>query len=403
MNDVQVDPASSTVRAGGGALLRRRRRTRRTLRARRADRASSGDDRRRRPDARRRPRLPLAQARPEHRQPRSSAEIVLADGSVVTASADAHPDLFWADPRRRRQLRRRDVVRVPRAAGHARSSPARCCGRWSAPSEILRGYRRATCRAAPEELGGFFAFLTVPPAPPSRPSCTCARCAASSGAGTGAPDKADAAHRADARARRRCSTASAVPLPAMQSAFDGLYPKGLQWYWKADFVDELSDEAIARARRARRAAADDALHDAPVPDRRRGRTTSRTTTPRGRTARRATLGDRRRRPRPGQDARAPRLGARLLRRAAPVQAGRRLRQLHDGRRGRGPDEGDVRRRTTIAWSRSSASTTRTTCSGSTRTSRRRGTVQRRCPTAPRQGDMSCARRSCGRAEPYAST
>ena len=27
--------------------------------------------------------------------------------------------------------------------------------------------------------------------------------------------------------------------------FDALYPPGLQWYWKADFVRELSDEAIA--------------------------------------------------------------------------------------------------------------------------------------------------------------
>ena len=28
--------------------------------------------------------------------------------------------------------------------------------------------------------------------------------------------------------------------------FDGLYPPGDQWYWKADFVKELPDEAIAR-------------------------------------------------------------------------------------------------------------------------------------------------------------
>lgn len=27
--------------------------------------------------------------------------------------------------------------------------------------------------------------------------------------------------------------------------FDALYPPGLQWYWKADFVRKLSDEAIA--------------------------------------------------------------------------------------------------------------------------------------------------------------
>jgi FAD/FMN-containing dehydrogenase len=36
-----------------------------------------------------------------------------------------------------------------------------------------------------------------------------------------------------------------IPHPALQSMFDGLYPPGQQWYWKADFVRELSDEAIA--------------------------------------------------------------------------------------------------------------------------------------------------------------
>lgn len=39
-----------------------------------------------------------------------------------------------------------------------------------------------------------------------------------------------------------------IPLffhPALQSMFDPIYPPGLHWYWKADFVNELSDEAIA--------------------------------------------------------------------------------------------------------------------------------------------------------------
>ena len=36
-----------------------------------------------------------------------------------------------------------------------------------------------------------------------------------------------------------------MPYPAMQTLFDGLLPKGLQWYWKGDYVKELSDEAIA--------------------------------------------------------------------------------------------------------------------------------------------------------------
>jgi hypothetical protein len=35
-----------------------------------------------------------------------------------------------------------------------------------------------------------------------------------------------------------------MPFPMLQSMFDGLLPPGLQWYWKADFVDRLSDEAI---------------------------------------------------------------------------------------------------------------------------------------------------------------
>jgi FAD/FMN-containing dehydrogenase len=35
-----------------------------------------------------------------------------------------------------------------------------------------------------------------------------------------------------------------LPYPALQSMFDALYPPGMQWYWKADFVNELSDEAI---------------------------------------------------------------------------------------------------------------------------------------------------------------
>jgi hypothetical protein len=38
--------------------------------------------------------------------------------------------------------------------------------------------------------------------------------------------------------------AGPIPFPALQSLFDGLYPAGLQWYWKADFFEELSDRVI---------------------------------------------------------------------------------------------------------------------------------------------------------------
>ena len=36
-----------------------------------------------------------------------------------------------------------------------------------------------------------------------------------------------------------------MPFTALQSAFDALYPAGLQWYWRADFFNEITDEAIA--------------------------------------------------------------------------------------------------------------------------------------------------------------
>jgi FAD/FMN-containing dehydrogenase len=35
-----------------------------------------------------------------------------------------------------------------------------------------------------------------------------------------------------------------MPHPALQSAFDELYPPGDQWYWRADFVSEIPDAAV---------------------------------------------------------------------------------------------------------------------------------------------------------------
>jgi len=35
-----------------------------------------------------------------------------------------------------------------------------------------------------------------------------------------------------------------MPYPAVQSMFDALYPKGMQWYWRGDFVKTLPDQAI---------------------------------------------------------------------------------------------------------------------------------------------------------------
>ena len=99
-----------------------------------------------------------------------------------------------------------------------------------------------------------------------------------------------------------------MPFPGLQSAFDEVYPAGLQWYWKADFVDALPDEAIAAHVEHGAAAAEHALDHAPVPDRRRG-ARRRPGRDRVRLPRLALGGgDRRRRPRPGERRRDHRRG-----------------------------------------------------------------------------------------------
>ena len=60
-----------------------------------------------------------------------------------------------------------------------------------------------------------------------------------------------------------------MPHPAIQGAFDGLYPAGHQWYWRADFVKEIPDEALPIHAKFGAELPDDPVDDAPLPDRRR--------------------------------------------------------------------------------------------------------------------------------------
>jgi hypothetical protein len=109
--------------------------------------------------------------------------------------------------------------------------------------EILRAWDELI-GAAPEELNGFFAFLTVPPDPSfpvelhMRKVCGVVWCHC------GTPEQA-----AEALAPARAldpllDGVGQVPFPGLQTAFDGLYPPGLQWYWKAEMLNGLTDELI---------------------------------------------------------------------------------------------------------------------------------------------------------------
>jgi FAD/FMN-containing dehydrogenase len=173
------------------------------------------------------------------------ADVVLADGSLVKASEQENEDLFWA-------LRggggNFGVVTSFLFRGNPVSTVYAGPMFWELDQaeEILRWYREFSPQA-PEDMYGFFAFLTVPPAPPfpehlhGKKMCGIIWCY------SGAMEGAEEAFRP---VRQQVGPAAfeflgPMPLPVLNSLFDALYPPGLQQYWRGDFVTELSDEAIA--------------------------------------------------------------------------------------------------------------------------------------------------------------
>ncbi|MGH2501686.1 MAG: FAD-binding oxidoreductase [Ktedonobacterales bacterium] len=172
-----------------------------------------------------------------------SVEMVLADGSVVTASADENADLFWAV---RGGGGNFGVVTSFVFRLHDVSTVYGGPMFWPLDqAKSLLPYWRDFILAAPQDINGWFGFVTIPPVPlfPEQyhlqKMCVMVWCY------TG--DLAQAAERfAPIRAfsAPAMDLAGPIPWPALQSLFDGLYPAWLQWYWKADFVTDLSDQAI---------------------------------------------------------------------------------------------------------------------------------------------------------------
>jgi FAD/FMN-containing dehydrogenase len=111
---------------------------------------------------------------------------------------------------------------------------------------VLRFYTEFM-RDAPDELNGFFAFLTVPPGPPFPEPLHLQKMCGVVWCYVGGPNGAAAAlEPVRAFAKPVLDGVVEMPFPALQSAFDELYPPGHQWYWRADFVREIPDEAISR-------------------------------------------------------------------------------------------------------------------------------------------------------------
>ena len=173
-----------------------------------------------------------------------SADVVTADGQLVTASEGRNADLFWA-------LRggggNFGVVTslefglhpVGEIYGGPIFYPVEHAG------DVMRFYREFIAEA-PEELGAFFAFQIAPPLPfipedrHGETMCLIVTCF------TGPVEDGEKAIAPLLEvAPVAAQHVGPMPYPALNGAFDALLPPGLQQYWKADFVAELTDAAIA--------------------------------------------------------------------------------------------------------------------------------------------------------------
>ncbi|MDX6440950.1 MAG: hypothetical protein QOE43_679 [Gaiellaceae bacterium] len=171
-----------------------------------------------------------------------AATVVLADGSIVQTDAERDPDLFWAI---RGGGGNFGVVTSFSFRGHPTAKTMQAgpvLYDIGDAAEVLRWYRDFL-PAQPDELTGFFAFLSIPPGPPFpeelhlRKVCGIVWC-------YNGEDDSPALREARSFGTPLLDGIAPVPLPDWNSAFDGVYPAGDQWYWRGEFVKEIPDAAI---------------------------------------------------------------------------------------------------------------------------------------------------------------
>jgi len=171
------------------------------------------------------------------------ADMVLADGSFVTVSAEENPDLFWAI---RGGGGNFGVVTEFRFQLHPVHTIVGGPTLWhqEQTTEVMQWFRDFM-QEAPEDLYGFLAILMVPPGPPFPEELHMKKMCGVVWCYTGPEEKAEEVFQPIRDFGPPAMYGiQPMPYPALQTAFDALYPPGLQWYWKGDFVNELTDEAI---------------------------------------------------------------------------------------------------------------------------------------------------------------
>ncbi|MYX33888.1 MULTISPECIES: FAD-binding oxidoreductase [unclassified Streptomyces] len=173
-----------------------------------------------------------------------SADVVTADGRFLVASEKEYDDLFWA-------LRGGGGNFGVVTSFRFRLSPVGDI--YGGPifydledaRSVLHAYREIIADA-PEQLGAFPAFQIAPPLPFIPPERHGRVHIAAVTCWAGPLEEGERALRPFRdMAPVVAEHVGPMPYPALNTAFDGLVPPGLHHYWKANFVTELTDEAIA--------------------------------------------------------------------------------------------------------------------------------------------------------------
>jgi len=174
----------------------------------------------------------------------TGAEVALADGRIVRADAEHHPDLFWA-------LRGGggDFGAVTSFEFHAREVGPMVLGgmlvyEWERARDALVAGRELMA-SAPEQLTIFIALITAPPEPPFPTELHGRRVAAVGVAWSG---DLDAGRRALAALRDGCPPAldlvDEMPYVALQTMLDATAPPGWRYHDRLHYLPEVSDGFI---------------------------------------------------------------------------------------------------------------------------------------------------------------
>ncbi|WP_051285094.1 FAD-binding oxidoreductase [Aequorivita capsosiphonis] len=171
------------------------------------------------------------------------AEMVLADGSFVTVNAIKNTDLFWAI---RGGGGNFGVVISFKFQAHPVKMLMGGPTLWPIErvEEIMAWYDKFI-NEAPEDLNGFITTMVIPESPfpehlHDKKFCGIVWCY------LGDAEKFEAIFKPVLDLNPVFAHVGEMPYTALQTMFDGFFPKGLQWYWRADFFNELGPEVRAQ-------------------------------------------------------------------------------------------------------------------------------------------------------------